>query len=128
MITFRYQELSDGGVPRFPSFVRVSKAAETEPALAGKPTKTASGRAPAKQQAAASESGAPARHFEFVEGTSNKFWEISVAGCQVTVRYGRIGSAGMTNVKTFADTAAAQRHSDKLIAEKTGKGYVETRG
>jgi DNA ligase-1 len=22
-ITFRYQELSDGGVPRFPSFVRV---------------------------------------------------------------------------------------------------------
>jgi DNA ligase-1 len=27
VITFRYQELSDGGVPRFPSFVRVRKAA-----------------------------------------------------------------------------------------------------
>ncbi|MBI1915318.1 MAG: DNA ligase, partial [Planctomycetes bacterium] len=27
VITFRYQELSDGGVPRFPSFVRVRKDA-----------------------------------------------------------------------------------------------------
>ena len=31
LITFRYQELSDGGVPRFPSFVPVSP----EPANAG---------------------------------------------------------------------------------------------
>jgi DNA ligase-1 len=28
VITFRYQELSDGGVPRFPSFVRVRKGAD----------------------------------------------------------------------------------------------------
>jgi DNA ligase 1 len=66
------------------------------------------------------------RHFEFVEGKSSKFWEISVDGCEVTVRYGRIGADGTSKVKTFADAAAAQRDADKLIAEKTGKGYVET--
>jgi predicted DNA-binding WGR domain protein len=41
------------------------------------------------------------------------------------VRYGRIGSEGQSNVKTFPDEAAAARHADKLIAEKTGKGYLE---
>ena len=67
------------------------------------------------------------RHFEFVEGKSSKFWEISVDGCEVAVRYGRIGAAGTSKVKTFGDTDAAQRGAEKLIAEKTGKGYVETR-
>src|SRR5262245_46293511 len=38
-ITFRYQELSDGGVPRFPSFVgvRLDAAVEAAPAKAAKP-------------------------------------------------------------------------------------------
>jgi DNA ligase 1 len=49
-----------------------------------------------------------------------------VDGCEVTVRYGRIGADGTRKVKTFADAADAQRDADKLIVEKTGKGYVET--
>ena len=65
------------------------------------------------------------RHFEYVEGTSSKFWEISVSGAEVTVRYGRIGAAGASKVKAYADAQAARHEADKLIAEKTGKGYVE---
>ena len=65
------------------------------------------------------------RYFEFVEGSSSKFWEISVSDKTVTVRYGRIGTDGQTNVKVLADAAAATKHTDKLIAEKTGKGYIE---
>ena len=65
------------------------------------------------------------RRFEFSEGSSNKFWEISASGTEVMVRYGRIGSDGQTNVKSFADEAAATKHADKLIKEKTGKGYRE---
>ena len=65
-------------------------------------------------------------YFEFVEGSSAKFWEISVSDKTVTVRYGRIGTAGQTNVKTLADAAAATKHADKLVAEKTKKGYQET--
>ena len=69
----------------------------------------------------------PVRRFEFREGTSNKFWEVKVRGAEVTVRYGRIGAQGQTQVKSFADDAAAAKHVEKLIQEKVGKGYVEVR-
>ena len=66
------------------------------------------------------------RIFEFVEGTSSKFWAISVSGAAHTVVYGKIGTAGQSKVKTFASDAAALQDAGKLIAEKVGKGYVET--
>ncbi|WP_435022475.1 WGR domain-containing protein [Tundrisphaera sp. TA3] len=60
-----------------------------------------------------------------MEGGSAKFWEIAREGVAVTVRYGRIGSDGQAKTKQLADEAAALRHVDDLIREKTGKGYVE---
>ena len=63
--------------------------------------------------------------FEFVEGTSSKFWEIEVAGAVLTTRWGRIGSAGSTKQQTFASAAAAGAARDKLVGEKTRKGYRE---
>ena len=65
------------------------------------------------------------RRFELVEGSSDKFWEIKIAGTEVTVCYGRRGTNGQTNAKTFADEAAAKKHADKLVEEKTKKGYLE---
>ena len=67
------------------------------------------------------------RRFEFSEGNSNKFWEVSKEGTEVTVRYGRVGSQGQTNVKSFSDEGAAVKHVEKLVQEKTGKGYQEVR-
>ena len=66
------------------------------------------------------------RHFEFVGGSSAKFWEIEILGNEVTVRYGRIGTEGQTQTKTLPDAEAAARHAEKLIASKTAKGYLET--
>lgn len=66
------------------------------------------------------------RYFEFVGGTSAKFWEISTSGSEVTVRFGRIDTEGQTQVKTLADADAAARHAEKLIAQKVGKGYRGT--
>jgi predicted DNA-binding WGR domain protein len=66
------------------------------------------------------------RYFEFVGGNSAKFWEVGVSGNEVTVRFGRIGTDGQTQVKPFPDTAAATRHAEKLISAKIGKGYTET--
>ena len=40
------------------------------------------------------------------------------------VRFGRNGTQGQTTTKTFSDVAAARQHADKLIRQKTGKGYV----
>ncbi len=66
------------------------------------------------------------RTFEFQDGKSNKFWAISVSGDSHTARYGKIGSKGQSTTKTFPTAEKAQADADKLIAEKTGKGYKET--
>jgi predicted DNA-binding WGR domain protein len=65
------------------------------------------------------------RYFEFIGGSSRKYWEISLSGHAFTVRFGRIGSPGQSQTKTFADEAKAKREADLLIAEKVKKGYVE---
>jgi predicted DNA-binding WGR domain protein/cell wall assembly regulator SMI1 len=65
------------------------------------------------------------RMFELVEGTSSKFWEVWVEGDEVHTRYGRIGAAGQTTVKDEGSAEKAQKLHDKLVAEKTKKGYVE---
>ena len=65
------------------------------------------------------------RRFEFVEGNSAKFWEISASGADVTVKFGRLGTSGQTQTKSLADVEAATKHVDKLVGEKTKKGYYE---
>jgi predicted DNA-binding WGR domain protein len=60
-------------------------------------------------------------------GSSRKFWEISLSGNSFTVRFGRIGTAGQSQTKTFADEARAKREAENLVAEKLKKGYVEQR-
>ena len=67
----------------------------------------------------------PARYFEFVSGSSSKFWEVSQSGCDMTTRWGRIGSNGQSKTKTFANEASASAALAKLIEEKTSEGYVE---
>ena len=67
----------------------------------------------------------PVRYFEFIEGKSSKFWQIGSHDTQVTVRFGRIGTEGQTQVKSFPDVMAAERHVEKLVAQKTKKGYRE---
>lgn len=68
---------------------------------------------------------AGARYFELVDGSSSKFWEIRIEGTEVFTRYGKIGAAGATTVKDEGSDAKAQKLHDKLVKEKTGKGYVE---
>ncbi len=206
VVTFRYQEMTDAGVPRFPSWVGVRgdalvtpvpatpsparKPAVTVPALpdlvrrfhfhaeavrfweaalCGNVLKLSfgvtGGAAQHKEQTFATAAAARAaleemiaekaddgfvevdrlslrpptpaapapaavrpegaRHFEFVEGRSSKFWEVWVQGNEVRTRYGRIGSGGQVTIKDYPDEAAARKAMDRMIAEKTGKGYVE---
>jgi uncharacterized protein (TIGR02996 family) len=66
------------------------------------------------------------RTFEFVEGTSSKFWNITLSGKSFTVNFGRIGTAGLTQVKEFGSEEQARKEHDKLVAEKLKKGYKET--
>ena len=49
---------------------------------------------------------------------------VSVRGCEVTVRFGRIGAAGQARTRALVDEEAARRHAEGLVAEKTRKGYA----
>jgi predicted DNA-binding WGR domain protein len=72
--------------------------------------------------------GRTMRSFTYVDDKSNKFWNIDLQGIRLTVRFGKVGSTGQTQVKDFADEAAARKEHDKLVAEKLKKGYVEATG
>jgi predicted DNA-binding WGR domain protein len=64
-------------------------------------------------------------HLEFEEGTSSKFWRARVEGSTLYVNYGKIGSAGQTQVKDFGTSDLATKEYDKLVREKRKKGYVD---
>lgn len=66
------------------------------------------------------------RVFVYQDFKSQKFWSIDVVGTDITVNYGKLGTDGQTQVKNFATAEEAEKAANKLIAEKTKKGYVET--
>jgi DNA ligase-1 len=128
-VTFRYQELSEAGVPRFPSYVGVRLDAGVKaPPNPSVPTKEkAEASAPPSKSVfpPLEVKSAKPRYFEFVSGASNKFWEVSQDGNNMTTRWGRIGSVGQSKTKTFADPQAAAKAVEALIEAKAGEGYVE---
>ena len=50
-------------------------------------------------------------------------WECSQEGNATLVRYGKAGSTGVLQQKTFADEQAASKFLEKEIAGKGKKGY-----
>ncbi|MBX7196172.1 MAG: WGR domain-containing protein, partial [Sandaracinaceae bacterium] len=64
------------------------------------------------------------QRYELVEGSSSKFWEIEPRGTDVAIAWGKIGTAGQSQTKSFADEASAAAAAAKLIKEKTSKGYA----
>ncbi|MEJ7599974.1 MAG: WGR domain-containing protein [Kofleriaceae bacterium] len=62
--------------------------------------------------------------YEYTDGSSSKFWQIELSGASFTTTHGKIGSSGQTLLKQWPDAATAKREHDKLIAQKTKKGYA----
>jgi predicted DNA-binding WGR domain protein len=61
------------------------------------------------------------RRFEVDE----KFWAIKREGSSFTVKFGKVGTAGQEKTKDFGDEDEARAEYDKLVKEKTKKGYEE---
>lgn len=120
IVTYRYQELTRDGVPRFPSYVglAIDKAG---PTVAAAPRKPPAVKAPAATPTAPTTTAA--QRFVATEDGAAKFWEIAVDGAAHTVRFGKLGTPGQTRSKSFASEAAARADAEKLIGEKTRKGY-----
>lgn len=65
------------------------------------------------------------RYFEFKDDKSAKFWEIKQEQNNLQIRWGKIGTNGQSQTKEFESDSKAQLAYDKLVKEKTGKGYIE---
>ncbi len=111
-VAFRYQELTDGGVPRFPSFV----GQRDDVAWVGHDA-SAGGSEPCVVD------GETIR-LVFQDAKSDKFWEASLDGASLTVCYGKAGTDGRKQVKEMADAAAAVKERDRLVRQKKAKGYT----
>jgi uncharacterized protein (TIGR02996 family) len=66
------------------------------------------------------------RTFIYGDERSHKFWSIELKGTSFVVTWGKVGTSGQSQTKSFPDESKAKKEHDKLIAEKTSKGYIET--
>lgn len=57
-------------------------------------------------------------------GSSHKFYEVIVEQTTVTIRYGRIGDNGQTQVSNFGSVDEAEKFANKKVNEKSRKGYA----
>lgn len=129
IVTFKYQELTKGGIPRFPVFVRIREDLAWDTIIQHKsPTKT---KTKIKKTIAMNpittteidlELG-KTYHFEYSDEKSYKFWEITLQEQAFTVRYGRIGTDGRINEKTFDSVEETRKNAIKVTKSKLGKGY-----
>ncbi len=67
------------------------------------------------------------RYFEYKDAKSKKFWEVSVSGKKVNIRYGKLGTDGQTSLKELGTPAEAKAHAEKQAAGKVKKGYKEAK-
>src|SRR5262245_15187538 len=66
------------------------------------------------------------RELVYMDAKSSKFWKIELKGNTHQVTYGRIGTDGQSLTKSFASDEVARKEAEKLVAEKLGKGYVDS--
>jgi DNA ligase-1 len=132
LITFRFQELTNAGVPRFPSFVSERHDISwdqvqwppTEPQspaddVVTMPFEDLTGVAGLEPPAEVS------RQLQYEAGKSVKFWEIEQDGKNLTITYGRVGREPRVKHETFASARQASQRANDLADAKLEKGYEE---
>ncbi|MNQ43214.1 WGR domain protein [compost metagenome] len=65
------------------------------------------------------------KHLKYIDGNSDKFWQIEVSEINFTVTYGKNGTSGISQTKTFTSAEECLKAAEKILAEKTKKGYSE---
>lgn len=110
IITFRYQELTSAGVPRFPSYV--GERIDGTFTIRARP-----GSSPPRGDQMTF------RRFERTEGDARYFWEIETSGSTQRVRFGTFEERR----QLFEDPEEAAADAEKRVAEKLSKGFEEVR-
>jgi DNA ligase-1 len=121
LITFRYQELSDGGVPRFPTYVGVRDDARGPSRLAPNAALPPDAAKLVVPKAAEPAAAGGRRRFEMQDGDTRYFWEIERLGSKHRVRFGSFE----VKVKKYEAEDQAESALAERIAEKLAKGFQE---
>ena len=116
IITFRYQELSPDGVPRFPTYVGIRDDVTWPPAKEVKPTKV--------EPSTSTSTSTKPRALTRVFSKDGITWEITLTAESHTVRRRR-GLAVKMSTTRFDSPAAAWRDADALIAAARADGWIE---
>lgn len=141
IVTYRYQELSNDGVPRFPSYVGIRDDVAfpgdvavpvrgPSPAAAPRPAAASAAAAPVGAAPATSRSASPRiepepevlyRRFE----RDGRSWEIALDGKSHRIR--RVLAAGglETSTRTFPNARAAWLDAERKVNEARADGYSE---
>lgn len=62
------------------------------------------------------------RRFEYVGGSSAKYWTVQTEGCNVIVRFGRIGTPGQNANQNLAGTDRGRTPRRQTSRPETGQG------
>lgn len=65
------------------------------------------------------------RHLKYIDGNSDKFWQIEATANQFIVTYGKNGTSGTSQTKSFETEEECLKAAEKLLNEKIKKGYSE---
>jgi DNA ligase 1 len=140
IITFRYQELSDSGVPRFPSYVgeridaefgatsqpaavaKIEKPTSKKPALAEKSDVDVAEPANSADSFAA-KLGAASFVCKLLHSAEGKFWHIEVRGSHHITRFGKVGSQGQMRLTEIGNEMACTADAKKRAMTKRREGY-----
>jgi len=124
VITFRYQELSEDGVPRFPSFVGERIDVELPKPT---PKKAAKQPEPPPVQDAGddfvAQYGAVTWKTSLVHDSEHKFWRIEVRGKHHIATFGKLGSTGQMRLTEIGSTTGARSDAEKRALAKKKEGY-----
>lgn len=63
-------------------------------------------------------------YLTYKDDKSDKFWNIEVSGKSFTVTYGKTGTAGNPQTKTFNTEEKCLKEAEKLLNEKLKKGML----
>ena len=61
--------------------------------------------------------------FIYTDDKSQKFWIIDSTGNDIMVNFGKLGTNGRFQITEYGDETECQKAADRLIAQKTKKGY-----
>ncbi|MGE0403659.1 MAG: WGR domain-containing protein, partial [Kofleriaceae bacterium] len=144
VITFRYQELTDDGVPRFPSYVGerldvktpapIGSGAKPVTQVTAKPVVKPAAKPAAKSAAKTDDDDmdeAPTRpattkdfKLRLEHEDEGKFWEVEVKGTKHYIKFGKIGSPGQTRLTEVGSATGAYADAHKRAMQKRKEGYA----